>query len=209
MIDTQATATTQARYQRMAPVYDAMEVLAEQAYRAWRKQLWSLVEGTTLLEVGVGTGKNLPYYPAGRDVTAFDLTPGMLAKAKAQATEQGIDVALLLGDAQAMPFQDGAFDAGVATFVFCSVPDPQLGLRELKRVVKPGGCLYLLEHMRHHNAMVGALMDLANPLAVRATGVNINRRTVANVRASGWELQQVKNMSLDGIFKLMVARNLR
>ena len=86
-LDEQETARTQARYQRIAPFYDAMEILAERRYAAWRPRLWSLVQGPKVLEVGVGTGKNIPYYPAGMVVTAIDLTPGMLKRAKARAAE--------------------------------------------------------------------------------------------------------------------------
>jgi phosphatidylethanolamine/phosphatidyl-N-methylethanolamine N-methyltransferase len=206
--DTVATRQTQARYQRIAPVYDLMETMHEGQVRPWRERLWSLVQGPKVLEVGVGTGKNLPYYPAGVAVTAMDLTPGMLQRAEKRAAGLSIEVELQLGDVQALAFPDDSFDEAIATCVFCSVPDPILGLTELARVVKPGGRLLLLEHTRAANAVLGLVMDLANPVVVRLIGANINRQTVANVSLSGWHLERAEELGAGGIFKLIVARNL-
>ncbi|HBY95190.1 MAG TPA: SAM-dependent methyltransferase [Chloroflexi bacterium] len=204
--DPEATARTRARYQRIALLYDRMERLAERRYRSWRAHLWSLVRGPRVLEVGVGTGKNMPFYPPGVEVTAVDLTPGMLERARRRAADLNLDVDLCLGDAQALDFPDATFDDVVATFVFCSVPDPVLGLKELGRVVKPGGRVLLLEHVWAANPIVGALMDVLNPLIVRVTGANINRRTVENVARSGLYLEQVADLGMGGIFRLIVAQ---
>ena len=204
--DPQATAQTRARYQRISSIYDKMETLAEPRYQPWRQQLWSLVEGPTVLEVGVGTGKNIPFYPPDVHITAIDLTPGMLAKAKARAASLNASVFLQLGDVQALDFADNTFHQAVATFVFCSVPDPVLGLRELLRVVKPNGRLLLLEHVRSAKPLMATLMDIFNPLIVRLSGANINRRTVANVRHAGWQLTYEEDLDLDDIFKLLVAQ---
>ncbi len=205
-LDEQETARTQARYQRIAPFYDAMEILAERRYAAWRPRLWSLVQGPKVLEVGVGTGKNIPYYPAGMVVTAIDLTPGMLKRAKARAAELEAEVNLQLGNVQDLDFPDNSFDDVVATFVFCSVPDPILGLNEIARVLKSNGRLLLLEHVRSANPVLGTLMHILDPITVRLMGPHINRRTVENVQRSHLQLESVEDMGLGGIFKLIVAR---
>ena len=201
-----ATEIARGRYNRIAPLYDLMEGLIERSrYAKWRELLWSKVEGTSILEVGVGTGKNLPYYPADAEITAIDFSEKMLKRAKDSARKQGVKARLQQMDAQNLEFEDNTFDTVVASFVFCSVPDPIRGLTEIERVCKPGGKVVLLEHVRSANRILGWLMNLANPLVVRMIGVNINRRTVDNVIKSGLVVEAVTNLGL-GIFKLIEAR---
>ena len=207
-VDEKATAATRARYQRISGLFDKMEVFAERRFSEWRPRLWSMTQGPKVLEVGVGTGKNMPYYPEGIQITAVDLTPGMLEKAKIRAAELGIDAELQLGDVQRLDFPDNTFDDIVSTFVFCSVPDPALGLTELLRVTKPDGRLLMLEHIRAGNKVAGVMMDVMNPLMVRLSGANINRRTVENVRQSRWQVEQAENIGMKGVFRLIVARKI-
>ncbi len=186
------TARTRARYDRIAALYDRMEALAERRrFGPWREALWAGVPAGEVLEVGVGTGKNFPYHPPGARVTGIDLSPRMLERARRRARELGREMELRLGDVQDLPFPDDAFDAAVATFVFCSVPDPVLGLEELRRVVRPGGTLHLLEHVRIDRPLLGALMDLLDPIVVRMVGAHINRQTLENVRRAGWQVEEV------------------
>ena len=200
------TEVTKKRYNRIAPLYDFMESLVERSrYNKWRELLWSKVEGPHILEVGAGTGKNFPYYPADAEITAIDFSEKMLRRAKDRARQQKVKVNLQAMDVQNLEFEDNTFDTVTASFVFCSVPDPVRGLMEVGRVCKPEGKVVLLEHVLSVNRVLGWLMNIANPLVVRTIGANINRRTVENVPKANLVVEQVTDLGA-GIFKLIEAR---
>jgi len=190
--------TTLKRYNRIAPWYDLMEApLERRRLAAWRSRLRKRITGQKALEVGVGTGKNLPFYPKGVDITAIDFSPRMLKRAQKKTKKLGFKVHLLEMDVQNLNLPENYFDTVFATFVFCSVPDPVAGLKELRRVCRPGGRLILLEHMRPENVILGHIFDLLNWLVIRMTGANINRRTVDNIQAAGWRIQTTENLFSD------------
>lgn len=204
-IDPQATAVTRVRYDRNARRYDRMTCCTERLMTPGRAALWQRVRGPQVLEVGVGTGKSFPYYPAGMAITAIDLSPRMLEQARTHAARDRIVVDLREADVQALSFPDASFDTAIASCVFCSVPDPALGLRELRRVLAPGGQLLLLEHVLSRRPLLRRVMNLINPLVVRQIGANINRETVENVRGAGFADLQVEDLWLD-IVKRIEAR---
>jgi ubiquinone/menaquinone biosynthesis C-methylase UbiE len=201
--DDAQTAHTRRAYDRHARFYDALEWPVEQLlYRRWRKALWQRIEGPEVIEVGVGTGKNVPYYPEGVQVTAVDLSEGMLERARrVLARHPAKAAALYRMDAEHLDFADDTFDEAVATFVFCSVPDPVVGLREVLRVTRPGGHLRLIEHQRADAEALGRVMDRLDGPIHRRTGVHIARRTVGNVRAAGWHLDHARHLTPLGLFR--------
>lgn len=124
----------------------------------WRQKLWQFANGPRVLEVGVGTGKNMEFWPRDCKITAIDLTPGMLDLAREKAValnRQGDD--LFLADIQHLKLPSAIFDTVVATCVFCSVPNPIQGLREIGRVVRPDGHILLLEHIRIDKPVIGPM----------------------------------------------------
>lgn len=203
----QATETTRRRYNRLSRGYDLMEWAVERrAFESYRRRLWPLVEGPRILEVGVGTGKNIPYYPAGAAVTGIDLSPGMLAKARRLAAGLGSSVELREMDVQELDFPEATFDTALTSFVFCSVPDPIRGLREIRRVLRPGGQLLMLEHVLSGNPVLSRAMRIANPVVLRLMGANIHRRTRMNIEAAGFHVEEETDLWLD-IVKLFQARS--
>lgn len=203
----EATNKIRARYDRAAPFYDLMEGSIERlAFRKCRERLFERVEGEEILEVGVGTGKNLPYYESGAEVIAIDFSPAMLSRAKSRAEIAEASVTLKEMDVQQLAFPDDHFDTSLSGFVFCSVPDPVKGMEEMKRVTKPEGKILLLEHMRPDNLILGAIFDLANPVVVRLLGPNINRETMKNIREAGLEVERTKSLTRFGIVRIIEAK---
>lgn len=201
-IDDRETRLTRRRYDRIAPIYDTLEWMMEWRARRWRRDLWSRVEAGRILEMGVGTGKNIRYYPEGRDIVAMDISEKMLDHAQRRAERFGSRVKLELGDAQALSYPDASFDVVVATFLFCSVPDPILGLTEARRVLKPGGQLLLLEHVLSRRAVLRQLMQWLDPIPFHIWGAHIDRDTVANVRRAGFVDVVEADLSLDVVKRI-------
>ena len=186
------------RYNRIAPWYDFMEAPIERwRFAGWRSRLRQRITGRKALEAGVGTGKNLTYYPNDVEVTAIDFSPRMLKRARMKAAKLNLKVDFLEMDIQKLNFPECYFDTVFATFVFCSVPDPVAGLKQLRRVCKPHGRLILLEHMRPERLLLGKVFDILNPLVNRLTGANINRKTIENIHTAGWQIQTVENFFSD------------
>ncbi len=201
------TRKIQKRYSRIAGIYDFMEKPMEFILAKWRRELMKEVSGN-VLEVGVGTGKNLEYYPREVKITAIDFSPRMIDKAGQKVRELERHSDLRVMDVQDMSFRDNSFDTVVTSCVFCSVPDPVKGLKEIRRVCKPGGKVVMLEHVRSQKAVLGPLMDILNPVPFHMYGANINRDTIQNLKLAGFRDIEVRDLWLD-IVKLIVITNVK
>lgn len=194
------------RYDRISGMYDAMERMMGRADDEWRTILLQRIEGKDVLEVGVGTGRNLSLYPSGVHVTGIDFSSKMLNRARRKLESlKRTDIRLVEADVQALPFEDQSFDTVLTSCVFCSVPDPVRGLKEIRRVLRAIGRLVMLEHVLSCKPGLRQLMHIANPLVRRIVGANINRNTRANLEAAGFTVMEEENLWLD-IMKLFVAR---
>lgn len=171
---------------------------------SWRSQLLRSVSGR-VLEVGAGSGPNLDHYPLEAHITATEFDHGAIAYARPRMNER---IQLAAADIEHLAFPDETFDAVVATLVFCSVERPVVGFQEVHRVLKPGGRLYLIEHVRSRQEWLGRLQDRLNPRwHVLSEGCNLNRDTESNVKAAGFAMMHVKASYL-GLIKTMVAGKL-
>lgn len=180
---TNETEIIKQRYNRIAPYFDKIEGMMEKMMLGeLRDSIWQHMNGENILEAGVGTGKNFPYYPANKTLTAIDFSPVMIQQAQKKREHLGMTIDLSVMDVQVLDYPDNHFDSVIGTFLFCSVPDPKQGLLELKRVCKPGGEVLLLEHVLSSNKIAASIMHLLNPIVVRLFGANINRETVKTVQ---------------------------
>ncbi len=172
-----------------AVLYDAF--MAPLGWLGLNRARRRLVEGLSgrVLEVGTGTGLLLPAYPPTvSEVVAIDIDPEMLARGASRGRP---GVSLQQADVQQLPFPDASFDVVVACLVFCSVKDPVRGLAELRRVLRPGGQLRMLEHVRAPHSGLAHLQDRLNPAWSRLSGgCQLNRDTVPLVEAAGFRLTQ-------------------
>ncbi len=200
------SADIQQRYNRIAPYFEGLEAVIEGLiFKGWRKKCWEKAQGHHILEVGVGTGKNFDYYPSDARITAIDFSKEMLKRAEQKRTRKNVTVELDLMDVQSLYFADNSFDTVIATFVFCSVPLPLKGLKELYRVCRPGGQVVLLEHVLSSKPALASVMNFVNPAIVALVGANINRNTVKNVQSCAFSSVHVDESSGD-IIKLIVAK---
>lgn len=182
-------------YDRVASVYDLytrpMEAMG--GTRA-RRRLFSRARGR-VLELGIGTGANVPFYPPDVELVGVDISGRMLQRARRRAL-RGRDVALQRADIEHLPYGDASFDTVTAACVFCSVDDPVQGLREARRVTRPGGFVLLYEHVRPTNPLLARLADATSPWTRRTFGPELNRRTEENVAAAGMTVVEARRRGI-------------
>lgn len=174
-------------------------------FSKWRKKFFSQLKGN-ILEVGVGTGKNLEYYHPEAKVVGIDFSEKMLEIAKKRLIKSGKkNITLKQMNVEDLEFKDDSFDYVIATCVFCSVPNPVKGLKEIRRVLKPKGKLILIEHVLSKNPLIALIENIHNPLTKYLMGVNINRNTSKNIIKAGFKIVEEKNLALFDVFRLFVA----
>jgi ubiquinone/menaquinone biosynthesis C-methylase UbiE len=199
--------TTQQRYQRIAPVYDLLDLPFERRrYRALRPLLFSDLAGR-LLDAGIGTGRNCEFYPPTALVSGIDISAAMLERARRRCPTLAGGGRLYQMDVTALRFPSGMFDAAVAAFLFCVLPDPLQApaLRELGRVVRPGGIIRLLEYVRPRRGPRRVLSYLWQPWIRWAYGASFDRDTERQIPAAGLQLVESRYV-LDELLKLLTLR---
>ena len=195
------------RYQRIARVYDVLDLPFEYGrYRQIRRLLFQGLAGR-LLDAGVGTGRNFPFYPPGSTVVGIDISPAMLARAERRRKSAAAEIELRQMDVTRLDFSDQTFDGAVATFLFCVLPDELQvpALRELGRVVKAGGPVRLLEYVRPQHTIRRALARLWEPWIAWAYGASFDRRTEEHVPEAGLVLVDARFV-VDELVRLISAR---
>ena len=189
-------AKTRDKWDSAATVFDLMGGFGpEKRWKPHKERLFSTMHGRVLF-LAVGTGLDIRCFPPGRDITGIDISPKMLEKAKPRVAAYRGQMTARLMDVHDMDFADGAFDQVYTSCTFCSVPDPVRGLSALRRVLKPGGVLRMFEHTGSRVFPFNLMLEAVNPFC-RHLGPELNRDTVANVRAAGFEVNKVTNIYLD------------
>ena len=201
------TLKTKIKYDQNALFYDLFELPVEKLlYSKWRKKYFSPLKGK-ILDVGIGTGKNIDYYSDEAEVTGIDFSPKMLEKSRKKLAKSGKEnITLMQMDVENLNFDDNSFDYVITSSVFCSVPDPIKGLKEVRRVLKPEGKLIMIEHVLSKNKFISLLENLFNSIVRFFPGVNINRDTGQNIIKSGMEVIEEKNLAMVDVFRLFKAK---
>lgn len=203
-----STALVRDHYDSVASRYDRLIRLPERLLFADGRQWAASRARGHVLEVAIGTGRNLPHYPPGTHVTGIDVSSAMIDVARSRADRTGAHVDLHVADAQHLPFGDDSFDTVVATLALCSIPDDTAAVAEIARVLRPGGALVLLEHVRSPSPVVRAGQRLLQPLMLRSGGDHLLREPHTLIEASGMDCELMER-SRAGIVLRLQARKRR
>jgi ubiquinone/menaquinone biosynthesis C-methylase UbiE len=201
----QETQRVRAIQDKTAPRYDRQMSFFDRALFAGGRE-WACSQAAgDVLEIAVGTGRNLEHYPPGLRLTGVELSEEMLAIARKRAAAARIVIDLRQGDAQALEFPDESFDTVVITLALCTIPDDRAAVREARRVLRPGGSLILMEHVRSPLLPVRAVQRLLQPLALRFEADNLVREPLDYLAAEGFTIESVTRLKW-GIVERVVAR---
>lgn len=196
------TGFIRSHYDQVAGRYDRLIQIPERLLFGDGRQ-WATSEASgDVLEIAVGTGRNLPYYRAGVRVVGVDLSSGMIEVARARREEAAADVELQVVDAQALPYPSGSFDTVVATLALCTIPDDAKAVAEIARVLRPGGKLILLEHVRSPSRAVRAAQRLLQPLMLRFEGDHLLREPDKRVQQAGLQIDLLERSKLGIVLRV-------
>lgn len=188
---------TKAKWDKAAPNFDVMGGYGpEKRWGPYKRELFSQMGDGRILFLAVGTGLDIPFFPSRRNLVGIDISDKMLEVAKRRLDAYDGEIETHVMDVHEMPFDDGSFDQVFTSCTFCSVPTPVKGLEQLRRVLRPGGDLYMFEHTGSRYYPFRWMMNLMTPLS-RLVGPDMNRDTVGNVAAAGFELRKVEHIYLD------------
>jgi ubiquinone/menaquinone biosynthesis C-methylase UbiE len=181
-------------WDKSAPGYDRQIALFEKIWFAGGREWLGERARGRVLEVAIGTGRNLPSYPADVTLTGIELSPAMLAIARQRAGSLGRDADLREGDAEHLPFDDASFDTVVCALSLCTIPSPVAAVGEMQRVLHPGGRLLLLDHIASTWPPVYAAQWLVERITIRAAGEHFTRRQLPLVKAAGFQIVETERL---------------
>ena len=190
-------------YRMWAPVYDAALERLFRPGRAAASRLLSLRPGERVVLVGVGTGQDLDWIPAGVDVVGVDLSPHMMARARQRAAERGVPAEFRLADAADTGLPSGAFDAAVLGLVLSVMPDPRAGLTEARRLVRPGGRAVVFDKFAPEGAPPSPARRALN-VVTRVGGTDIGRRLSELLVGTGWRVERIEPSILRGQYRVVL-----
>lgn len=190
------TIDSREKWDKAASRYDLFSAYGpEKRWRPHKQRLFSPMTGQILF-LAVGTGLDIACFPPGKTIIGIDISPKMLEKAQPRVNAYPGEMKVMVMDVHDMAFADAAFDQAYTSCVFCSVADPLLGLKDIHRVLKPGGVLRMFEHTGSRCFPFNLMLNAMNPI-IRRFGPEINRDTTANVKAAGFQVSKVTNLFLD------------
>ncbi|MQA75895.1 MAG: methyltransferase domain-containing protein [Solirubrobacterales bacterium] len=189
-----------------APNYDRQMGFFERILFAGGRE-WACAQAQgEVLEIAIGTARNLPHYADDVRLTGVELSPEMLAIGRRRAEGLGRDVDLLIGDAQALNFEDESFDTVIITFALCTIPDDRMAASEAYRVLRPGGRLVLLEHVRSPSLAVRSVQRLIDPLSVRFGADHLVREPLDYLADVGFEVADVERLKWGIVERVLAHR---
>jgi len=200
------TAKVLRAWEKSAPGYDKQIAFLERVWFGGGRQWLGVRVQGRVLEVAVGTGRNLPFYPADVSVTGIELSPAMLAIATKRAADLGRAVDLRAGDAEALPFDDALFDTVVCGLSLCTIPDPATAIGQMWRVLVPGGRLLLLDHIGSTWPPIRAAQWLLERVTIRAAGEHFTRRQLPLVRAAGFDIVETERLKAGTIERILARK---